>query len=120
VQIKGVDFIWCMASDPERSGWFYRDLLGLPEADDFDPVWPEFQVGDATLAVTPLHVGRTTPDILVAFAVDDVYGAVAEARRKGVPVLHDVRDTPWCWNAMIADPDGNPIWLHKRKDGTVG
>jgi hypothetical protein len=24
------------------------------------------------------------------------------------------------WNDKIADPDGNPIWLHRRRDGTVG
>jgi predicted enzyme related to lactoylglutathione lyase len=65
-------------------------------------------------------VGRTTPDIIPAFAVDDVYDAVAEARAKGIPVLHNTHATPACSNAMIADPDDNPIWLHRRKDGTVG
>ena len=35
-------------------------------------------------------------------------------------MLHDTRDTPSCWNAMIAEPDGNPIWLHRREDRTVG
>lgn len=56
----------------------------------------------------------------MALALDDVDAALNEAREAGATVLHETRDTPACRNAMIADPDGNPIWLHQRHDGTAG
>jgi predicted enzyme related to lactoylglutathione lyase len=120
MQVRGVDFIWAMSSDMERSVAFYRDFLGLPAAGIQSSSWKEFRAGNVTLAVTPLHVGRRAPEFLAAFAVDDVNAAVEEARQSGIPILHETRDTPACWNAMIADPDGNPVWLHRRKDGSAG
>ena len=120
MQVKGVDFIWTVAKDVDAMSRFYRDVLGLQPTGIHDHDWREFQAGSTTLAVTPAHVGLQPPKVLIALAVDDVDAALAEARARGVQVLHETRDTPACRNAMIADPDGNPIWLHQRKDGTSG
>ena len=120
LQIKGVDFIWIVADDVDRTARFYRDVLGLPETGIKDDDWREFQAGSVTLAVTPAHVGLQPPRVLVALAVDDVDEALEEVRAHGIEVLHETRDTPACLNAMIADPDGNPVWLHQRHDGTFG
>ncbi len=120
MQIKGVDFIWIVADDVDRTARFYRDVLGLPETGIQDDDWREFQAGSVTLAVTPAHVGLQPPKVLVALAVDDVDEALEEARARGIEVLHETRDTPACLNAMIADPEGNPVWLHQRHDGTFG
>lgn len=120
MQVKGVDFIWTLASDVEETSRFYRDVLGLTPTGIQDDDWCEFQVGSTTVAITPAHVGLHPPQVLMALAVDDVDAALEEARQAGATVLHETRDTPVCFNAMIADPDGNPIWLHQRKDGTHG
>lgn len=120
LRIKGVDFIWTIAADIDRTAPFYRDVLGLPETGIQADDWREFQAGSATLAVTPAHVGLQPPRVLVALAVDDIDAALEDARALGVEVLHETRDTPACRNAMIADPEGNPIWLHQRHDGTFG
>lgn len=120
MDIKGVDFIWTIASDVDETARFYRDVLGLPTTGIQDDDWREFQAGATTLAVTPAHVGLHPPRVLMALAVEDVDAALQEAREAGATVLHETRDTPACLNAMIADPDGNPIWLHQRHDGTAG
>lgn len=120
MEVKGVDFIWTIASDVDATARFYRDVFGLPATGIQDDDWREFQAGDTTLAVTPAHVGLNPPRVLMALAVDDVDAALQEAREAGATVLHETRDTPACLNAMIADPDGNPIWLHQRHDGTAG
>jgi len=120
LQIRGVDFIWTVAADIERTACLYRDVIGLPETGIQADDWREFQAGSTTLAVTPAHVGIRPPNVLLALAVDDVDAALAEARARGIDILHEVRDTPACRNAMIADPEGNPIWLHQRHDGTFG
>jgi predicted enzyme related to lactoylglutathione lyase len=36
-------------------------------------------------------------------------------KAKGVPVPMDVMDTPVCRFAIVSDPDGNRLMLHKRK-----
>ena len=120
MEVKGVDFVWTIATDVDKTARFYRDVLGLPATGIQDDDWREFQAGDTTLAVTPAHVGLHPPRVLMALAVDDVDAALKEAREAGATVLHETRDTPACLNAMIADPDGNPIWLHQRHDGTAG
>ena len=120
MQVKGVDFIWTVAEDVDATARFYRDVLGLPATGIQDDDWREFRAGTTTLAVTPAHVGLRPPQVLMALAVDDVDAALREAREAGAQVLHETRDTPACRNAMLADPDGNPIWLHQRKDGTSG
>jgi len=56
----------------------------------------------------------------VALAVADVQASLEEVKAKGVPVVSGPHDTPVCHMVMIADPDGNGICLHQRKDGTAG
>ena len=80
----------------------------------------EFEVGNVTLDLgtfSPEDVGKGA---CLGLVVDDVKGAVEELREKGVKVLHEVWESPVCLVATIADPDGNKIYLHQRKDGTAG
>ena len=51
------------------------------------------------------------------FAVDDVHEFVAAASARGVTFHQDgkIEDTPICWMAFGADPDGNQFIVHKRK-----
>jgi predicted enzyme related to lactoylglutathione lyase len=124
MQIRAVDFVLLSVSDVERSRTFYRDTLGLKPADEWPPHWYEFDAGNVTLAIAapppnapqPPYRGGTT----VALAVSDIRASVGELRAKGVPILQDIEDSPVCQMALVADPDGNGIWLHQRKDGTAG
>ena len=54
----------------------------------------------------------------LAVSVEDVEAAAEELRAAGVTVLAGTMDTPACYMAVIADPDGNRVILHQRKDGT--
>ena len=55
--------------------------------------------------------------------VDDVEAARAELEAKGVEFEGETFDTGVCHMASFADPDGNPLTLHKRyapyADGTT-
>lgn len=55
-----------------------------------------------------------------ALAVDDVPAAIAQCRKRGVKILIPPVETRVCWMAWIADPAGNRLCLHSRKDGTAG
>jgi catechol 2,3-dioxygenase-like lactoylglutathione lyase family enzyme len=53
VRIRGVDSVWAMSSDMERSVKFYRDDLGLPSVGIQDSDWKEYQVGNVALCPPP-------------------------------------------------------------------
>lgn len=53
-------------------------------------------------------------------AVDDVETATEELQDEGVTILMDPIESGVCHMSIIADPDGNPILLHRRNDGTCG
>ena len=45
---------------------------------------------------------------------------VEELEKDGVPVNWSPDESPVCYFAVVEDPDGNRIIIHKRKDNTFG
>ncbi|HEY8458126.1 MAG TPA: VOC family protein [Actinopolymorphaceae bacterium] len=129
MDVRAVDFVLISVSNLDRSIEFYRDVLGLhPETQwteaEGPPPWVELKAGATTIAI-----GVPPPDapqppynggISVALAVPDIGKAMDELRDKGVRVIQEAFETPVCFMGLIADPDGNLLWLHQRKDGTAG
>ncbi|HEX2036313.1 MAG TPA: VOC family protein [Chloroflexota bacterium] len=118
MQPRAVDFVSYNVSDLQRSVDFYRDTLGLSLVPDRPPEWPEFEVNGTTVAL--VAAAEMPKGAQMALAVPDVKAAVEELRAKGVTVIMDALETPVCHMATVADPDGNWIVLHQRKDGTAG
>jgi predicted enzyme related to lactoylglutathione lyase len=122
VKIRGTDFVVYQVSDLARAATFYREVLGLPqELYSKAWQWAEFNCGNVTLA---LHGGIRLPETIsggrIALAVDDVPAACSELKPKGVSIVKEPQDYSVCWAMEILDPDGNPIILHRRADGTFG
>lgn len=122
---RGVDFVCYNVSNLQNAIAFYRDTLGLRLECVFEDAWAELSAGSTTLALCgppwaqppePGYKGGAT----VALAVEDVKAAADELKSMGIAILEEASDTPVCSMAMIADPDGNRLWLHSRKDGTFG
>jgi predicted enzyme related to lactoylglutathione lyase len=125
MNVKAADFVFQTVTDFSTSIPFYCDTLGLePETIDEDSGWAEFAVSPTTLALgeaspqMPFTPGESGSG--VAMAVDDVETATEELKDDGVTILMDPIDSGDCHMAIIADPDDNPILLHKRNDGTLG
>jgi predicted enzyme related to lactoylglutathione lyase len=120
---KAVDFVSYTVNDMDRAEAFYRDTLGLSvltprgapgtRANGF----MEFEAGGTAISLTAMP---PLPNAAMALAVDDVYAAVEELRGKGVEIGMEPVETPDCFLAAIADPEGNQIIIHRRKDGTAG
>ena len=51
---------------------------------------------------------------MVAFEVDDLDGDVNRLKARGVSFVLDTTTTPVCRFAVVADPDGNHVIIHKR------
>ena len=124
--VRAVDFVMYCTKNMRRSREFYRRLFGLRPGGEWNEFWSEFRTAPVTLCLNgPATPGRRAKwnwqgAACLAFAVDDVPAAVAACRRRGVRVLIGPTETRVCWMAWIADPDGNRICLHSRKDGTAG
>lgn len=125
VPVRAVDFVMYSARNVRRARAFYRRLFGLKRGGEWNDFWSEFRTEPITLCLNAHRTPRRPEwrwagSPCVAFAVDDVPAAVAACRRAGVRVLIAPAETRVCWMAWIADPDGNRICLHARKDGTAG
>ena len=123
MKIKTIDFVLLKVSDLKRASQFYQGILGLKQIEyreDWD--WAEFNIGGRTLTLFSGYPegrdDRVSP--AVALAVDNVHAAFAELKEKEVKVFGEVEETTTCWMAWFADPDGNVLMLHKRKDETFG
>jgi predicted enzyme related to lactoylglutathione lyase len=121
---RAVDFVSYSVTDMDRSEAFYRDVLGLDvEVPRGEPGtrasgYMEFDAGGTAISLTVLP--RLHPNAIVALAVEDVGSAVEELRSKGVQINMESLETPVCFMAVVADPDGNQILIHQRKNGTFG
>lgn len=113
--ISKVDAVGIPSSDPERSRQFYVDTLGLRPDEN---ARYEFWVGDTCFAIwPPAQFGveyQPQANSIVLFRVDDVPTARSELEAKGVRFDGETFDTGVCHMANFADPDGNPLTLHKR------
>ena len=113
--IRKVDIVGIPSIDPERSRQFYVDTLGLrpDENGRF-----EFWIGDTCFAIwNPAQFGvdyQPQANSIVLLQVHDVPSARAELEAKGVRFDGETFDTGVCHMANFADPDGNPLTLHKR------
>lgn len=119
MRVRAIDFVAYHVTNMEEARAFYRETLGIE--DSFlimAPTWTEMDTRKATLALVKWdqHPGVGA----AALAVDDVREAIEELRGKGVRVVLEAVETDECWLAMIADPAGNFIYIHQRKDGSAG
>ncbi|MFH1568131.1 MAG: VOC family protein, partial [Gemmatimonadota bacterium] len=121
MRTRGTDFVLYQVNDVPRAVAFYRDVLGLKLEGHWEEIdWAELAAPPTTLALwnpaktmgSPARMGGGA----IALAVEDVAAAVAELKGKGVPVVVETWDTPVCEMAVVADPDGNTVLLHHRKD----
>jgi len=126
MKVRGTDFIVYYVSDLHRAVSFYRDILRLPLTifkEEWN--WAEFDVEPTTLVLfgdyqgAPMKAGERG-SVGIALAVENLADAVVELEKQGVSAEYGPDELSTCYLAMIHDPDGNPIFLHERKDGTFG
>ncbi len=101
-----------------------RPPIAVRAGAEWNDGWSEFATEPVTLCLDGPGKGQSKSEWngppAVALAVSDIHAAMAECRRRKVKVLIPAKETRVCWMALIADPDGNRICLHQRKDGTAG
>lgn len=120
MQVIEIAFIGYPVTDLKRARRFYEEILGLKQArifGDEQAAWVEYDIGPGTLAICNM-----VPDWKSAagggtagLEVDDFDAAIRQIKEGGAQILNGPFETPVCHMAVVADPDGNSITIHKRK-----
>lgn len=115
--IQSVAFIAYPVSDIAASRCFYEGIQGLKLTYEALGTWFEYDVGNTTFAITTADEGHPVPvrGAVVAFEVSDLDAEVARLQKLGVRFRREITETPVCRFAIVLDPDGSEIILHKRK-----
>ena len=120
IHVTEIAFSCYPVTDMTRARAFYEGVLGLkPTSLIGQPggmQWTEYDIAAGTLAL-----GCGAPDwtpradgCSVGLEVEDFDGAIAHLRAGGVKFKMEPFPTPVCRMALISDPDGNTVCIHKR------
>jgi predicted enzyme related to lactoylglutathione lyase len=115
-------FVGYAVTDMARARAFYEGALNLLPASVFQhdgKSWVEYEVGPHTLAITNMSAEwEPSPNGGgVALEVENFDEAIAALKEKGVKFYREPFASPVCRMALVADPDGNSICIHKRNAG---
>ena len=112
-----VAFIAIAVSDKERARKFYQEILELkPSSTQMDGAWVEYDLGPVTIGVGSHPAWKPSRDgTTVAFEVEDIDAAIGKLKERGVTFDIEKTETPVCWMAVVQDPDGNKLIIHKLK-----
>jgi predicted enzyme related to lactoylglutathione lyase len=118
VKINALAFVGTPVTDMKRAREFYEGVLGLRVSEEMGGgEWVEYDVGNNTLAIA--SVGNrwlpSTEGTSAALEVDDFDDAIKHLKDRHVTFTNEPFDTPCCRIAIIQDPDGNKIAIHKLK-----
>lgn len=120
MKVLEIAFTGYPVTDMKRARNFYETILGLSVTKSFDDgkaAWIEYDIGPGTLAIS-----NGAPDWkpnpgggAVGLEVDNFDNAVQELKKNGCKFVVEPIETPVCHMAVVSDPDGNSVAIHKRK-----
>jgi predicted enzyme related to lactoylglutathione lyase len=116
MKIKKIAFVGIPVTDMKRARAFYEDVLGLqPDPEMTGEHWTEYSIGEGTLAIAcvgeqwkPSNEGTSA-----ALEVENLEEAIARFEER--KLTYDRVDSPVCRMAIVEDPDGNKLIIHKLK-----
>ena len=118
MKIRNIAFVGIPVTDLSRARKFYEQVLGLAVSEQMmDGKWIEYAVGDNTLAIANVG-GEWKPSDQgtgAALEVEDFDEAINQLRNEGVRFAAEPFETRCCHMAVVQDPDGNKLIIHKLK-----
>lgn len=121
--IKEIAFVGYPTRDMKKAREFYEGILGLSPSSEFGPVsdesqFIEYAVGSGTFTLGNMESWAPTKDgPSVAFEMENIDEAIKKLKENNIIFTMEVIDTTVCNMAIILDPDGNSVLIHKRKNG---
>ncbi len=118
MKIKAIGFVAIPVTDIKRARSFYEGVLGLETSDEMmQGRWIEYAVGANTLAIANVSETWTPSDqgTGAAFEVENFDDAIKRLKDRQVRFAAEPFETPCCHMAVVQDPDGNKLIIHKLK-----
>jgi predicted enzyme related to lactoylglutathione lyase len=118
MRATNIAFTGIPVTDIKRARAFYEGVLGLKVSGEFaEGVWIEYEIGGATLAIGSVgDQWKPSPDgTSVAIEVDDFEAAIKDLKAANATFAAENIESPVCRMAVVQDPDGNKIIIHKLK-----
>jgi predicted enzyme related to lactoylglutathione lyase len=116
MKIKEIGFVGIPVTDMATARAFYEDVLGLkPDLALTGERWTEYTVGTGTIAIACIGDEWRPSDqgTAAALKVENLADAIARLRERNI--RYDEAESPVCRMAIIQDPDGNKLIIHKLK-----
>jgi len=119
IQITEIAFTGYPVTDIVRARAFYEGVLQLKTSATFESEgchWIEYDIGPGTIAITNMSPEwkPATAGPAAAFEVADFDAAVSVLREAAVKFIVEPTASPVCRMAVVTDPDGNFVTIHKR------
>jgi predicted enzyme related to lactoylglutathione lyase len=118
MKIKNIAFVGVPVTDMKRAREFYEGVLGLTIADEMmSGNWIEYAIGGNTLAIANVGEQWTPSDqgTAAALEVEDFDTAIRRLKDQHTRFAAEPFETPCCHMAVVQDPDGNKLIIHKLK-----
>ena len=118
LKITEIAFTGTPVTDIKRARAFYEGVLGLkPTLETLGGMLVEYGIGNGTFTIGCLgETWKPSSDgPFVAFEVEDLDAEISQLESKGVKFAMGATDLPTSRFAVIFDPDGNKIMIHRRK-----
>ena len=116
--IEKIGFVAIPVTDIPRARKFYEEVIGLTVSDEMmGGKWIEYGVGEDTLAIANVSDMWRPSDqgTGAAFEVEDYDEAIQRLKDRHVRFAAEPFETPCCHMAVVQDPDGNKLMIHKLK-----
>ena len=116
MKVKAIAFVGIPVTNMKKAREFYEGVLGLqPDPEMTGDMWTEYPIGEGTLCLgcvgdewKPSDQGTSA-----ALEVEDLEEAIARLEERKVAC--EKVDSPVCRMAVVQDPDGNKLIIHKLK-----
>ena len=118
MKINAIGFVAIPVTDIPRARKFYEEVLGLTVSDEMmGGKWIEYAVGEDTLAIANVSDTWRPSDqgTGAALEVEDFDDAIKRLKDRHVHFAAEPFETPCCHMAVVQDPDGNKLIIHKLK-----
>ena len=118
MKVIEIAFTGTPVTDVKRARAFYEGVLELkPTLESMGGLLVEYGMGNGTFTIACLgEAWKPSPDgTFVAFEVEDLDAEITRLEARGVKFAMRATELPTSRFAVIFDPDGNKIMIHKRR-----
>jgi predicted enzyme related to lactoylglutathione lyase len=115
MKIKEIGFVGIPVRDMAKARTFYENVLGLkPDPDMTGERWTEYPIGTGVIAIASVGDWQLSDEgTAAALEVESLEDAIVQLKEH--KISYEEVESPVCRMAIIQDPDGNKLIIHKLK-----